>query len=193
MTEEQGTAGYTADMSHSEKSIHLYAARQYDCFQKKRKYLTALLSFLLIVAGLLTGADAWQGALLLLIGCVAVTNLYAAPKHIANAVVKRMNGKFPVIRYGFYADHIDVSTSSVPVYYGGLTLLAEDKDYLYLFLTPQTGYMIDKASVVGRGGYDGLAGMLEQASGMKIQRASGLDVNGLKAMIAKIRKRRKNG
>ena len=183
---------YTAEMPHSEKSIHLYAARQYDFFQKKQKCLVVLLSFLLIVAGLLIGADAWQGALLLLAGCVAVTNLYAAPKHAANAVVKKFNGALPVIRYRFHADHVDISTSPVPVYYDALTLLAEDKNYLYLFLTPQTGYMIDKALVTGSGGYDGLAEMLEQASKTKIQHASGLNMNSLKAIMANIRKRRKN-
>lgn len=192
MTGEKRSADYTADMVHSEKSIHLYAARQYDLFRKKQKYLTVLISFSLIVAGMLTGADTWQGALLLLIGCVVITNLYASPNHIANTVIKQFHGKLPVIRYGFYADHIDISTSPVPVHYDSVTLLADDKKYLYLFLTPQTGYMIDKASVAGSGDYDALAKRLEQVSGRRIKHTSGLDVNGIKSVIADIRKKRKS-
>lgn len=191
MTGEKESAGYTADMVHSEKSIHLYAARQYDLFRKRQKYLIVLISFFLIVAGMVTGADTWRGALLLLTGCVAITNLYAAPKHIANTVIRQFHGEFPVVRYGFYGDHMDVSTFPVPVYYDAVTLLADDKKYLYVFLTPQTGYMIDKASVSG-GGCEELAGMLEQASGRRIKHTSSLGANGFRAAIADIWKKRKD-
>lgn len=192
MTGEKEFAGYTAAMVHSEKSIRLYAAKQYDLFRKRQKYLTVLVSFFLIAAGILAGANTWRGALLLLIGCVAVTNLYAASNHIANTVIRQFRGRFPTIRYDFYSDRMDVSTAPVPVYYQSITLLADDKSYLYLFLTPQTGYMIDKGSVAGGGGYNELANMLEQVSGRRIIHTSGVGVNGFIAFIKDVRRKRKN-
>ena len=85
-------AKYTADMVHTEETIRLYAITQYNLFRKKQKYLTTLASCALIVSGMLIRTDIWPRALLLLIGCVLSTNLYAAPKHIADEVIRRLQG-----------------------------------------------------------------------------------------------------
>ena len=182
-------AKYTADMVHTEETIRLYAITQYNLFRKKQKYLTTLASCALIVSGMLIRTDIWPRALLLLIGCVLSTNLYAAPKHIADEVIRRFNGRLPVLCYSFGADRFTVNTSSVPVCYDSVFLLADDKKYLYIFLTPETGYMMNKASVSGEGGYEGLVKTLEEASGRTTRHTVRLSEVSLKTMIASIRSR----
>lgn len=183
MSQTSRTPLLTARMVFTEETIHTFTAMQYNLFRKKQKYLTASVAFALIVTGLLLGANTWQGVLPLLIGCVLITNPLAAPKHIANSLSAQFKGKLPSISYRFYPDRMDVSTSPVPIHYASLTQMAEDNQHLYLFLTSETGYMVQKSSVKGGNGYKSLAQLLESGAGKPIRRYSGLFSVTLRSML----------
>lgn len=190
MAENRQAPLFTAQTAFTEESVQRFTTMQFNLFQKKRKYLAALAAFVLIVAGLLLGINTWQGILPLLIGCVIATNLYAAPKHAAGQIVAGFHGKLPTVRFRFYPEAMEVSTSEVPVHYGALSRLEDDKEYLYLFLTPETGYMVRKSSVAGEGGYGSLAALLEERSGRSIHRYRSLAGATLKSLLADFRSAR---
>ena len=187
MTDNRTDPLFAAQTAFTEESVQRFATMQFNLFQKKRKYLAALAAFALIVAGLLLGIGTWQGILPLLIGCVIGTNLYAAPKHTAGQIIAGFRGKLPTVRFRFYPEKMHVSTSEVPVHYSALARLEDDKEYLYLFLTPETGYMVRKSSVDGEGGYSALAALLEERSGQKIHRYRSFAEITLKSLLADLR------
>lgn len=189
MTEQSNVPLYTASMAFTEETVHTFTAMQYNVFQKKRKYITAGIAFILIVAGLVLGATRWQGVLPLLIGCVVITNLLTVPKHIASRLMEQFRGRMPTLAYRFYSDRMDVSTSKVPIHYGTILRMEDDKKYLYLFVSAENGYMISKTSVSGADGYEGLARLLESGTGMAVHRYSSLFSISLATLLKELKNR----
>ena len=56
------------------------------------------------------------------------------------------------------------------VEYARLMRLVADDEYLYLFVSKASGYMIERASVQGEGGGDGLMRLLADRSGLRWRR-----------------------
>lgn len=187
MQQQPDTSLYTASMAYTEETLHTFTAMQYNLFRKKQKYIAAGIAFILIVTGLVLGVTSWKGVLPLLIGCVVITNLLTVPKHIANRLLARFNGRLPSLNYRFHPDRMDVSTSGVPVHYKSLLRMEDDKKYLYLFVSEENGYMIDKSSVEGENGYAGLARLLESQTGKTVHRYSSLFSVSLLSLLKDLR------
>lgn len=178
---------FSASIRFNEELIHTFTTTQYNVFRKKKKFITGGTAFFLIVLGMMLGANTWTGALPLLLGCVIITNLLAAPKHIANSLITKFNHGMPTISYLFYLEQMTVSSSQVPIYYDALIRMVEDDQHLYLFTAPESGYMVPKSTITGQGNCRELVQLLESASGASVQRITGVFSVTLRSLIASIR------
>ena len=177
---------FTAKMPYTEETLQRFTIMQFNLYRRRQKFLIQAAAFAMIVAGLLFGLKDWKGVLLALAGCVSLTNIFIVPKQIARQVISRFNGHLPVLEFRFYRDHLTVSASDMPVYYASLDRMEEDKEYLYLFLSAETGYLIPKAAIHGNGGYPALAELLEAGAGRRVHRYVSLTTASLRTILEEL-------
>ena len=79
-------------------------------------------------------------------------------------------GSFPVLEYRFGESAFRDGEDRPAVEYARLMRLVADDEYLYLFVSKASGYMIERASVQGEGGGDGLMRLLADRSGLRWRR-----------------------
>lgn len=140
---------FTALMSHSEATIRRFTKVQYNTFEFARKCIVLLLAVVLILFGAsqLFGTASVLGIASLLIGCVVLTNRNARSEAIADEVAKAMHGTFPCLHYLFSETGFSDGKDRPEVPYTSLFRLIADDDYLYLFTSKASGYMIEAASI----------------------------------------------
>lgn len=164
---------YRAKMRHNASTIKTLIQTGYDVFQFKRKLINAVIAFGLIIFGLYADKSMFTPWIALFVGCVMLPNLNAIPKQQANAVLQQMGGHFPKSDYCFYEKEFTFHDKEEPVPYKRLIRLIEDKQYLYLYVAEQSGYMVDKGTVTG-GSVSDLKIYLEIETGMKFARPANL-------------------
>jgi len=164
---------YRAKMQHNTATIKKLIQTGYDVFQFKRKLLNAAIAFGLILFGLYADQSMFMPWIALFVGCVMLANLNAVPKMQASEVLKQMGGHFPKSDYRFYEKEFSFNEKEKPVPYKRLIRLIEDRQYLYLYVAEQSGYMVDKGTVAG-GSVSELKTYLEIETGMKFSRPANL-------------------
>ena len=159
---------YTASMQHSAETVKIFTRLQYDTFEWWRKLLTLFLSALLILSGFFYGSASGSSILTigcLFVGCILFTSLNARANAVADQVVEALQGKFPTLQYSFSETGFTDGDDRPIVSYDRLFRLIEDEQYLYLFSSKASGYMLSKVSVRGEGDVAGLMELLAQRSG----------------------------
>ena len=84
-----------------------------------------------------------------MIGCFMLTGSNAVAKSRADAVIKQLGGQLPVFNYSFGPTKFSFNPDTEPVSYTSFSRLAEDRDYLYMFLQNRAAFMVQKNTVSG--------------------------------------------
>lgn len=140
---------FRAKMKHSASTIQKLIQTQYDVFQFKKKLVHMIISLALILFGLYADQTMYMPIICLFIGCVMLANLNMQPRSQAKEVIKQMGGKFPKSDYTFTDEGFKFYDKGDIIPYGTLVRLVEDRQYMYLYVTEQSAYMVDKGTVTG--------------------------------------------
>jgi hypothetical protein len=106
-------------------------------------------------------------------GCIMLANLNAVPKMQANTVLKQMGKQFPQSDYSFYEKEFKFYDKGDPIPYTRLIRLIEDRQYLYLYVSAQSAYMVDKGTFSG-GSVSDFKTYLEIETGLNWSRPANL-------------------
>lgn len=164
---------YQAKMKHNASTITQLMITRYNTFQYGKKMIRFVIALVLIGYGLYGDKTLFMPMVCLFIGCVMVANLNQAPKSLAKALIRQMGGQFPESSYEFEKSAFRFHAEAEPVPYGKLIRLVEDRQYLYLYVSEDSGYMVDKASISG-GTPAELKEFLSAGSGQKWTRPNSL-------------------
>lgn len=138
---------YRAKMQHSKATIQKLVQTQYDTFQFHKKLIHMAIAFGLILFGLYADQTMFMPLIALFVGCVMLANINAYPKAQARQVLEMMGGKYPKSDYFFRETEFSFNAEADPIPYSRLIRLVEDRDYLYLYVSQQSAYMVDKATI----------------------------------------------
>lgn len=180
---------YTAEMDHDAKTLEKLVETQQRTFQFGRRAAHFLLSLLFILYGLFAGGGTALAYLALIAGCVMATGLRAGIRRQAGRIVQEINGEFPRSRYAFSEEGFAFHQGGEAIPYGRLIRLIEDEGYLYLYVSSQSAYMVDKSTVSG-GGAAGLKAFLAGKTGLGWSRPNSLATFSLLTLL---RQRREGG
>lgn len=142
-------AAYSAKMVHNKDTIMKLSLMQYNTFTFKNKLIRIGISVALIAYGTFGEKSSFLPMASLIVGCLMIANINIRPMTRARRVTEQINGNFPHSEYSFtsagFADGKDRDT--VP--YSKLIRLVDDGKYLYLYISSESAYMVDKATVSG--------------------------------------------
>ena len=156
---------YSAGMRHSAETVRQFTLLQYNTFEWWRKLLFFLLSAALIVFGV-SSLSSLPMIFCLFAGCLILTNLDSRANSVADGVIEAMQGSYPLLRYSFSGSAFTDGANRPEVPYKRLLRLIADEKYLYLFTSKASGYMIEKESVQGPDGADGLMALISRETGL---------------------------
>ena len=156
---------FTARMPHSRETLRRFTRLQYNTFEFGGKAILLLISLALIVfgAGQMLADGTILGIAALLVGCLVLTNLNAKADGIADDVAKAMGGKYPTLEYTFCESSFSFGEGDEKkeIPYASLFRILEDGEYLYLFTSKASGYMVLAASVTAADGSADACGALK--------------------------------
>lgn len=168
MNNPQPKVLYTAVMKHNGETIEKLVLMQYNTFQVGKKVTLILLSLALIAYGVFSFSSGMiTSYFCLFLGCVMIAGLNVRPKSNAKKIIAQMNDKFPSSEYYFSSAGFKDSEKSKEIPYQSLIKLIDDKKYLYLYVSRESAYMVNAASVYGEGGLNGLKTLISEKSGCK--------------------------
>ena len=156
---------YTAEMKHSAETVKKFTLLQYNTYEWWRKGLLLLFSAALILFGISVHSPIPM-ILCLFAGCFLLTNINSRASSVADGVIEAMKGSFPHLTYSFTESGFSDGEDRPTVPYKNLYRLISDEQYLYLFISKASGYMIDRTTVQGEGGPEGLMKLLSEKSGL---------------------------
>ena len=183
---------YQAEMQHSAETVKRFTRLQYDTFEWWRKLLLFILSALLILFGVFFGSSSGFSVLTvfcIFAGSILFTNLNTRANMVADQVIEAMQETYPVLQYSFSETGFTDGKDRPTVSYAKLFRLISDEEYLYLFASKASGYMIRKKSITGEGGAQGLMDLISQKSGLSWQNPVSFLTFSIKDLYSLIRRR----
>lgn len=183
---------YQAEMQHSAETVKRFTHLQYDTFEWWRKLLLFILSALLILFGVFFGSSSGFSILTvfcIFAGSILFTNLNTRANMVADQVIEAMQETYPVLQYSFSETGFTDGKDRPTVSYAKLFRLISDEEYLYLFASKASGYMIRKKSITGEGGAQGLMDLISQKSGLSWQNPVSFLTFSIKDLYSLIRRR----
>jgi len=166
-------AKYRAKMQHNQSTIYKLVQTQYDTFQFHKKLIHTAIAFGLILFGLYADKTMFMPMVALFVGCIMIANINAYPKAQAKEVLKLMGENYPQSDYAFGDTSFTFNPEADPVPYSKLIRLVEDREYLYLYVSQQSAYMVDKKTI-SRGKDIDLKDFLAIETGLKWTRPASL-------------------
>lgn len=136
-----------ASMQHTEASLRRLSQVQYSTFSFGTKLLQLFCGLILIAFGI-RGGSAAASVLCLFAGCWVCVSTDIPARVRADKVIAGMHKKYPYTEYAFSADHFTLTAGEAhaDIPYQKLIRLVEDADYLYLYISRMSAYMIDKST-----------------------------------------------
>ena len=183
---------YQAEMQHSAETVKRFTHLQYDTFEWWRKLLLFILSALLILFGVFFGSSSGFSILTvfcIFAGSILFTNLNTRANMVADQDIEAMQETYPVLQYSFSETGFTDGKDRPTVSYAKLFRLISDEEYLYLFASKASGYMIRKKSITGEGGAQGLMDLISQKSGLSWQNPVSFLTFSIKDLYSLIRRR----
>lgn len=166
-------AQYTAKMKHSPETIQKLVETQSRTFQFGRRAAHMVIAILLMVYGLYADKRMLTPYLALMAGCVLLTGLNVGIRRKARQIIQQMGNNFPQSDYAFSKDAFTFYKGGTPIPYTQLCRLIEDPRYLYLYISTQSAYMVDKSTISG-GSPEGLKDFLTKKTGLRWSRPNSL-------------------
>ena len=139
----------TAKMVHTKESVELMCITQYNTFEFGKKIALYVIAIALIVFGIMGKVSTSISLVCIMIGCFMLTGSNAVAKSRADTVIKQLGGQMPVFNYSFGPTKFNFNPDTEPVSYSALSRLAEDSNYLYMFLQNRAAFMVQKNTVSG--------------------------------------------
>ena len=183
---------YQAEMQHSAKTVKQFTTLQYNTFEWWRKLLLFCLSAVLILFGAVYGSASGFSVLTvfcIFAGCILFTNLNARANLIADRVIEAMKGVYPVLQYSFSESDFTDGDDRPRIPYTKLFRLISDEEYLYLFVSKASGYMIRKDSIKGEGDAQGLMDLISGKTELSWQKPFSFLTFSIKDLHTLIRER----
>lgn len=177
---------YTAEMKHSAETIRKAAGMQYNTFAFGRKLGQFIASIALLIMGAVGGKSA-IGILCLAAGCFLIVSLDYRPKTVADQICRSFKGKFPQLHYFITASGLRTQNTAEETPYSSLIRLIDDGKYLYLYINQATAFMIDKATVNGENGANGLKDYIAGKAGLSWKKPFSLlsmNISTVKDMVS---------
>ena len=139
---------YRATITHTEKTVEQLYKMQYYVYEKPRMLLRMLVGFGLVLTAVVTGFPNWAKALLLLAGAWLLVSRDFPAAVRADRVLSERRARLPNMHYSFGPEAVHLTgEGSMDIPYGKFTRLAEDRQYLYLFVNRNSVCMMEKDSV----------------------------------------------
>ena len=138
---------YRAKMHHNATTIKKLIQTGYDVFQFRRKLINAAIAMGLILYGLYADQSMITPIIALFVGCVMLANINAYPRAQAKQVLAMMGDDYPKSDYHFREREFEFNAEADPIPYKSIIRLVEDREYLYLYVSKQSAYMVDKATI----------------------------------------------
>ena len=110
--------------------------------------------------------------LCLFLGCVLLAGLNVRPRSNARKLISQMGGRFPRSDYSFHEKNFSDGAGASPIPYSSLIKLIDDRSYLYLYVSKQSAYMLDRSTVNGPDGLEGFKVFLTDKTGLKWSRGT---------------------
>ena len=140
---------FTAAMVHDKDTITKLSVTQYNCFEFKSKLVRIVIAIALIVYGLYANQSMYTPMICLILGCILIANVNLRPRVRANKIIEQIGGRFPRSSYSFTDTGFSDGGEGKALPYSQLIKLVEDRRYIYLYVSSQSAYMVDKASIKG--------------------------------------------
>lgn len=168
MAGQQAKVLYTAVMKHNAETIEKLVLMQYNTFQLKNKIVMAIISIAFIVYGVFTFSTGMiTSYLCLFLGCVMIAGLNVRAKSNAKKIIAQMGNRFPSSQYYFTSTGFRDSEKGKEIPYQNIIKLIDDRQFLYLYISRESAYMVNNASVYGEGGLAGLKNLTSEKTGLK--------------------------
>lgn len=181
-------AVFKAEMKHDASTITRLMTTRYNTFHYGKKLIRMVIAIALILYGLYMDSSMLTPMICLFIGCVMIANLNIGPRMLAKQVIKQMGNQFPHSHYVFNASEFKFHEEAEAVPYGKLIRLIEERQYFYLYVSEDSGYMVDKATITGSD-VNGFKQFLTEKTGLKWERPASLLTFNLRSLLSK-RKRK---
>ena len=182
---------YRAEIQHTEKTIQRLYRTQYYAYDKLRLLLRGSLGAALILVAALSALPTWGKAVLLLIGAWLVVSGDFPAQLRADKALEQRKAALPHMYYTFYGDHLMLSGEGrMDIPYRKLSRLAQDEQYLYLFVSRDSVCMLERASLQPQDG-EGFTAFIAEKTGLVWRREKGLLSLNLVDLILMFRDRRK--
>lgn len=159
---------YTARMKHTADTITKLVLMQYNTFQVAKKVIRIVIAVGLIVYGVMSFSSGMITPLIaFFFGSVLISGTDVRAKYNAKKIIKQMNGRFPSSEYTFTETGFKDAEKSAEIPYGKLIKLIDDKEYLYLYISTQSAYMVDSSTVTGKNGLEGLKELVSDKANLQ--------------------------
>lgn len=173
---------FTAAMVHDKDTITKLSVTQYNCFEFKSKLVRIVIAIALIIYGLYANQSMYTPMICLILGCILIANVNLRPRVRANKIIEQIGGRFPRSKYSFTDTGFSDGGEGKALPYSQLIKLVEDRRYIYLYVSSQSAYMVDKASIKG-GTVDEFKAYLAGKTKLKWTRPVSLLTFGIKDII----------
>ena len=138
-------------MQHTEESFVALSHMQYNLFCGKDRFIRTIISFVLVIIGIVYFAE-WWGILLVAYGCYLTTSTYLSANRTAHKLsdqIKSSGSSFPHSRYVFRKNDMEIYHAKERqkedvLKYSDILKVGEDMKYFYIFRDQYGGYMIPK-------------------------------------------------
>ena len=155
----------TAKIAHTKETVESMCVTQYNTFEFGKKVALYLVAIALVVFGIVGKVSTSISLVCIMIGCFMLTGSNAVAKSRADAVIKQLGGQLPVFNYSFGPTKFSYNPDTEPVSYTSFSRLAEDSNYLYMFLQNRAAFMVQKNTVSG-GSVNDLKELISRKSGL---------------------------
>lgn len=140
---------------------------QYNQFQAWKRIFGIVFGFACIVIGLESSFSSSFGLLLIAAGAIVLSSLNAPAKALAKTLCDGFGGNPPFVNYTFSPEAFTYAENGEPVPYSSVVRLVDDGEFLYIYVSKKTAYMVSDFSVEGNGGLPGLKKLLAKGSGQE--------------------------
>lgn len=176
-------------MQHTEESIQRLARVQYDTYCMGQKAVNLVFAVILLLMGAMNLFDTAMSLVLLALGCWSLMSLNAPANRNAKKMIEYAKGNLPASEYEFREDGVVIAGDGTEtrLKYGDIYSLICDNEYLYLFISRASAYMLPA------GGEEGaeLKAFVTERCGLPIERPGSLLRFNRKAAARSFAQRRK--
>lgn len=143
-----------AKMQHTEESIRRLSRVQYRTYCALQRLMTALTACVLLVMGTVCSFGRATSLVLIALGCWTMMSLDVPADRNAKKLIESAKGRIPASEFSFSEEKITISGDGQQstLKYSDLYSLIGDGEYLYLFRSRYSAYMIPMNAVEGGSG-----------------------------------------